>query len=810
MKFTLSWLKEHLETKANTAEISDRLTMLGLEVEKVWMPDSILDDLVVARVTHFEQHPLAEKLKICQVDTGTEILQVVCGAPNVCSGMKALLARPGVIIPSTGKRLQKSSIRGVESQGMLCSTRELNLGEDSTSIVALPLDTLIGISALDALMVEPVFDVVITPDRADCLCVRGIARDLAASGLGSLKEEICLHTPGTFTSPITVIRPQKKESSIESTCPLFVGRFLRGVRNNQSPHWLQRRLIAAGLKPMSTLVDVTNLICFDIGRPLHVFDADKLTGSLTIRLSLPGEEFISLNNKEYSLPEHTLVVADDAGPQALAGLIGGLATACSETTTNVFLESALFNPIQIARSGQTLAIESEARQRFERGVDPAAVITGIEKATHLILELCGGEASQLVISGTEPTWQRTILLRVDRFYRLSGFELSVSTLKGLLEAIGCSVEIIANTLLAAIPPSWRHDLSTESDLVGEIIRLYGYDQVPTAALPYSSIPSLTLSEAQKKRFLTRRALASRGMLESITWSFIPVSDAIKFGGGTPNMTIVNPISTELSALRPSLLPGLIAAVSRNLTYGTPNVSLFEIGHQFHDSVPGAQKLVAAGVRAGYASSRHWAMSSPRVIDVFDVKADALAVLAFIVGSQHVSDIWITHDDAPTWYHPKCSGTFHFNSATMLGWFGAIHPGIAQLFGIEIPIAGFEVFLDTIVTTETTMQKKPFLKRPLLQPVVRDFSFIVDDSITADVILKAAHSVDVDETLITEVQVFDVYRSPEKPGYKSLAISVTLQPLDKTLTDQVIEAVSGNIINAVTLATGASLRTENRG
>ncbi|KAF0144518.1 MAG: phenylalanyl-tRNA synthetase beta chain [Rhodospirillaceae bacterium] len=794
MKFTLSWLKEHLETSATVAEIADTLTMIGLEVESVEMLGPALNDFIVAQVLTVEPHPQADRLKICQVDTGSGIIQVVCGAPNTHAGMKGLLARPGVIIPASGERLKKGVIRGVESQGMLCSARELKLGEDHAGVIALPAAAPVGAKALEVLAFDSVFDLAITPNRADCLGVQGIARDLAAAGLGTFRPPVIAPIPGTFQSPLTVARSVE----VEAACPLFVGRFIRGVRNGPSPDWLQQRLTAVGLRPISALVDITNLLSLEAARPLHVFDADRLSGgSLTVRLAREGETLAALNGKTYPLQGDMIVIVDAKGPQALAGLVGGQASACSESTVNVFVESALFDPVRIARAGRMLAIESEARYRFERGVDPASAVAGAERATRLILDLCGGKASTLVVTGAEPAWQRTFVLRMERFSRLSGFDLPIAVMQRQLEAIGCTVQVAEEGVLTIVPPSWRRDLEGEHDLVEEIIRLHGYDRVPVVSLPRASIPSGVVSPGQQRRSWVRRALAARGLLETTTWSFMSSLHAALFTGGAPVHRLANPISTDLDALRPSLLPNLIMAVSRNAARDLSDSALFEIGLQFHGDTPGAQKWMATGVRAGHNCSRHWARPQ-RPVDVFDAKADALAVLE--TAGAPTTGLQVSAD-APAWYHPGRSGTLRLG-ITVLGWFGEIHPRVSRALDVKGALAGFEIFLEAIPQLKV-LRTRPLLKTPPFHPVVRDFAFVVDSTVAAETVLKAARS--VDKTLIVAVEVFDVYEGLGM-GDKSLAIAVALQPTERTLTDQDIEVVSSRIIDAVARATGATLRT----
>ncbi|VBB69577.1 Phenylalanyl-tRNA synthetase beta chain [invertebrate metagenome] len=798
MKFTLSWLEEYLETSATVAEIAETLTMIGLEVKSVQAADPALNNFTVVHILSVESHPHADPFLVCQVETGSELIQVICSESNVRAGMKSLLARPGVIMPLSGKRWRQESIRGIESQGMLCSAWELQIGDDS-GVLELPTDAPIGAKALEVLTLDPVLDIGITPNRADCLGVQGIARELAAAGLGVLRITRPLPVPGTYTSPLTVTR------AAEGACPIFVGRFIRDVRNRKSPRWLRRRLRAVGLPSVSTLVDITNLLSLDAARPLHVFDADKITGTLKVRFAQAGETLAALDNKTYSLQRDMLIIADDVGPQALAGLIGGTSVACSESTTNVFLESALFDPVRIARAGRILAIESESRHRFERGVDPAAVTAGAERATRLILNLCGGEASALIISGAEPAWQKTLYLRPELFRSLTGFNLPVSVMQHFLDAVGCTVVVGENDVLTVTPPSWRSDLSTEHNLVEEIVRLHGYDSIPIEQLRLNSVPvpAHVLFPVQKVRSQIRRALAARGMLETLTWSFISSTNAALFNDGNVSaLTLANPMSADLDTLRPSLLPNLIRAASRNAAHGMPDSAFFEIGPQFYGDKPGEQKLITAGIRTGYVETRNWNSSSPRMVDIFDAKSDAMAVL--VIAGVPVAALQIGSIGVPTWYHPGRSGTLQ-SGPTVLGWFGEIHPHVVRALNAPGLLVGFEIVLDALPGIRSSWGRSP-LKVPHFHPVLRDFAFVMDNAVPAEAVLQAARS--VDETLIVAVQVFDVYRGLEA-NRKSLAISVTLQPTERTLTDQDIESISSRLIKAVCKATGATLRGPSR-
>ncbi len=794
MKFTLSWLKDHLDTKASLGEILERLTMLGLEVESVEDPASALSGIIVGHVLEANQHLNADRLRVCKVDTGKGAIQVVCGAPNARAGLKVALALPGTVIPASGETLKKGAIRGQESQGMMCSTRELKLGEDHDGIIELDAATPVGAPLTDVLALDPVIDIAITPNRADCLGVRGVARDLAAAGLGTLKPLDTVHVPGKFKSPIQV------RIDASHACPLFVGRYIRGVKNGESPKWLKDRLTAIGLRPISALVDVTNYITFDLARPLHVFDAAKVKGAIHPRLAKAGERLAALNGKTYDLDDQMTVIADDEGPEALGGVIGGERSGCTETTSDVFVESALFDSIRTANTGRRLQVDSDARYRFERHVDPEFAQVGMEIATRMILDLCGGEASELVIAGAVPDWKKSFVLRPERVAQHGGIHISKTEIERILMGLGCTVAEHGDGILVS-PPSWRADIGAEHDLVEEVIRVYGYDHVPAASVPkLSAITSPVLTALQKRRSLIRRTLAARGMNETVSWSFMPKDLSRLFGGGADALTLANPISSDLDQMRPSILGNLIQAVGRNADRGFADHGLFELGPQYAGTKPGDQSSMASGVRAGQMIERNWAGAS-RAVDAFDAKADALAALSI---AQVPTDNLQIEADAPGWYHPGRSGSLKLG-AKALAWFGEIHPRVLKALDVKGPVVGFEIFLDALPPVKVRPSKtKPALKASPFQAVVRDFAFLVDKSVTAQAVLRAAKS--ADKTLIVTASVFDLYEGKGvEEGKKSLAIAVTLQPTERTLTDPEIEAVAAKVVEAVSKATGASLR-----
>ena len=798
MKTTLSWLKSHLVTEAPLSALVDRLTMLGHEVESMEDRAASLKGFVVARVVSAEPHPNADRLRVCRVDAGKGEVQVVCGAPNARTGMKGVFGPVGVTIPKTGTPLQESTIRGVASRGMLMSAAELALGEDHSGIIELPADAPVGASYASLVgLDDPVLDIKVTPNRADCLGVRGIARDLAAAGMGRLSPLDTTPIEGRFRSPVAIHIEDRK------ACPLFLGRHIRGLKNGPSPHWLRERLEAIGLRPISALVDITNFLTFDVNRPLHVFDAGKVTGDLTVRFARRGEKLLALNGREYELDPEITAIADDVGVQSLGGVIGGEPTACTETTTEVFVEAALFDPIRTAATGRRLEIISDARYRFERGVDPAFVGPGLEIATRLILELCGGEASEVVVAGAAPDWQREYLLRPERLAGLGGLHVPPAESRAILETLGCTISEAAaehRGSLRVEPPSWRGDIEGEADLVEEVLRVKGYDEIPAVPLPRETVISRPAIDARRRRAeLVRRTLASRGLTEAVTFSFISSRVAELFGGGKPELRLVNPISAELDAMRPSALPGLVEAARHNADRGFPDAALFELGPAYRDDTPEGQLTVAAGLRAGRLGPRDW-RQPPGEPDLYDAKADALAALAAM--GAPVDNIQ-TADDPPPWFHPGRAGALRLGPS-LLAHFGELHPDVLDAFEVKGPVAAFEVFLDAVPLPRAGRGKPP-LKLSVFQPVERDFAFIVDRDLPAETLLRAARS--VDRKLVSEIRLFDVYEGKGLPdGKKSLAISVVLQPQEATLTDSEIDAFSKRLVAAVEKATGGTLRS----
>jgi phenylalanyl-tRNA synthetase beta chain len=801
MKFTLSWLKAHLDTGADVDTISDKLTALGLEVEEVIDRSKGLEPFKVAYVVSAEKHPDADKLRVCMVDTGSETVQVVCGAPNARTGMKGVFAPTGTTIPATGVELKKGVIRGVESNGMLCSEREMGLSDEHNGIIDLAQDAPVGVPFATVLgLDDPLIDISLTPDRADCAGVRGVARDLSAAGLGPLKPLDTTPVPGRFKSPIGVSLDFPEDQV--SACPMFVGRLIRGVKNGPSPRWLQDRLLSIGLRPISALVDITNLATFDVARPLHVFDAAKLHGSLTVRPAKPGETLLALNGKEYALEPGMTVIADDTGVVSLGAVMGGESTGVTETTTDVFLEVALFDPVRTAHTGRKLSIDSDARYRFERGVDPAFVLPGAEIATRLILETCGGEASELVIAGREPDWQRTLTLRPNRVLGLGGVDVPVPEQIRILEALGCGVATRDDGVMDVSIPSWRADIHGEADLVEEVLRVYGYDHIPAIPLERTSAITRPALNVKQKRVVTaKRALAARGLSEAVTWSFMSSAHIDLFGGVPDALRLLNPISADLDVMRPSILPNLIQAAGRNADRGYPDAGLFEVGPMFRDPSPQGQDTVAAGIRSGVMVPRQWSLKQ-RPVDAFDAKADALAVLDQV--GAPTTNLQVT-TDAPDWYHPGRSGVLRLGPS-VLARFGEVHPEVLAILGVKGPVVAFEVMLDALpLPKKKSGTARPLLRLSLFQPIQRDFAFVVDASVEAEKLVRAAKG--ADKALISDASVFDVYQGQGiEPGAKSIAIAVTIQPTAKPLTEPEIDAIGAKVVAAVAKATGGTLRS----
>jgi phenylalanyl-tRNA synthetase beta chain len=799
MKFTLKWLKEHLDTQADVATIAHTLTMIGLEVEGIEDRARELAPFVIGYVVEAVQHPNADKLRVCKVDTGREVVQVVCGAPNARTGMKGVFAPVGSFIPGTKLDLKKGVIRGVESNGMLCSMREMGLGQDHEGIIDLAADAPVGQSFAAYMGYDdPVFEIKLTPDRADCLGVHGIARDLAAAGLGTLKPFDQAPIKGTFDPPL-----KWQRTDVGDACPLAVGRYFRNVKNGASPQWLQERLIAIGLRPISALVDITNYVTYDLNRPLHVFDADKVKGNPTMRMAQAGEKVLALDGVEYELEPGMVVIADDEHIEAIGGIMGGEFSGVTPETRNVFVEAALFHPVVTARTGRKLGINSDARYRFERGVDPESADWGIEVATRLILEMCGGEASDVTRAGERPDWHRTLAFRPERVQTLGGVEVPVNRQNEILSKLGFGVQEESAARWRVTPPSWRADVEGEADLVEEVIRINDYDNIPVVSMPkLSSLPHPAITPQQRRVPMAERLLASRGLLEAVTFSFMPSAIAKLFqpkGANAPLVMLANPISADLDAMRPSILGNLLLAAARNAARGFPDVALFEVGPSYLDETEKGQILSASGVRVGFHRPRNWE-GKPRNVDAFDAKADALALLQTF--GAPVDNLQVL-PEAPGYYHPGRSAVLRLGP-TILAQFGELHPNVLKACDLKGPAVGFEVFLDRLPMPRSKGPARPLLDASPFQPLERDFAFLVDAAVPADKLTRAARS--ADKALITDAKVFDLFQGGTLPeGKKSIAFSVTIQPRERTLTDQEIEALSARIVATVNKATGGELR-----
>ena len=835
MKFTLSWLHAHLETEATLEQITTTLSAIGLEVEGVEDRAAALAGFRIAEVVEAEQHPNADRLRALKVNTGEgPLLSVVCGAPNARAGMRGVVALPGAFIPGTGITLKKGEIRGVASEAMMLSAREMGLGDDHSGIVDLPADAPIGTPYVEyAKLGDPVIEIAVTPNRGDALSVLGIARDLAAAGLGRLKPLPAPVITPAYPSPLTwqIADPR--------ACTYVLGRAIRGLRNGPSPRWLQDWLTAIGQRPINALVDVTNLYTYGIGRPLHVFDVAKVGGAtLTMRMARAGETLEALNGKTYALTDEDGVIADAGGPDALGGIIGGAPTGCDEGTTECFIECAIFDPVRVAFSGRRHAVNTDARARFERGVDQALPLRALEMATATMIELCGGEASAISAAGTPPAWERSATLRFARLAELGGSKVLPEEAVAILERLGFVANHRDDTSITVAVPPWRNDIAQaggnaraildprggiltqpsdlpaeraataaagcaviepEADLVEEVLRIRGLDAIAPISLPTaSSVPAPALTPRQARQGLARRVLAARGMMDCVTYGFLDHATAALFGDTPESLRLENPIAADLDQMRPTPIASLLQAAARNAARGHGAVALCEIGGAYRHTGLDGQLTLACGIRTG-ETPRHWAAPA-RALDAFDAKADALAVLAALgVPMAALS----TTADAPSFYHPGRSGVLRQGPKTVLATFGEVHPRVAAALDLTGPVVAFEVFLDAIAEPKRRKKSAPDLAP--FQPVRRDFAFLVDAATQADAILRAARG--ADRALITDVALFDRYAGDKLPeGKISLAIDVTLQPREATLTDAEIEAVAQKIIAAVVKATGATLRS----
>ena len=788
MKFTLAWLRDHLETQATLAEIATALTNLGLEVESVQNPAAALAPFTVARVLSATRHPNADKLQVCMVETGAgEPVQVVCGAPNARADMLAVFAAPGVVVPSTGITLRVAEVRGVQSHGMLVSERELGLSDAHEGIIDLPADAPIGARYIDyAGLDDPVIDIAVTPNRQDCMGVHGIARDLAAAGLGRLIGPDTAPVLGTHPCPVPIATEDAEG------CPAFFARAVRGVRNGPAPEWMQRRLRAIGLRPISALVDITNYITHAHGRPLHVYDMAKIQGGLTARRARPGEQVAALNGKTYTLDETMTVIADAHGADDIGGIMGGIASGVSDTTTDVLIECAFFDPARTGRTGRALGITSDARARFERGVDPEFVRPGLELATRLMLDLCGGEPSEIAQAGTLPEWRRTIDFDPALTERLTGLTLPNGFQTKYLTNLMFHVE--HNEPWRITPPSWRRDIDGPADLVEEIARVHGYVHIPATPLPRApGVAAPTATPAQLTERRARRAAAAMGLTEAITWSFLPPAEVTPYGGAA--FTLDNPISADMAAMRPSLVPGLVAAARRNLDRGAAGVALFEIGRRY---LADGERPTLAILLAGETRARDWQVGPATRPTAYDAKAHAQAILSAI--GAPVDRLQVA-GDAPAWLHPGRSARLTLGPKVTLAIFGELHPSLTRDLGGPVVVA--ELYLDAVPPARAK-RARPAFTPPALQPVRRDFAFLYPANAPADALVRAVRG--ADKAAIAHVHLFDRFTGAGVPDAEvSLAIEVTLQPADKSFTEADLEELSAKIVAAAAKA-GARLRT----
>jgi len=804
MKILLSWLKEHLDTTANAIEIADTLTRIGLEVDSITNPAESIRDFRIAEIVDAERHPEADRLMLCKVNTGDEIVQVVCGDSNAQKGVRGVLGRPGMYVPGLDITLKETKIRGLESMGMFCSEAELGLAEKSSGIIILDPKAPVGQSYVEYKgLDDPVIEIELTPNKGDCLGHFGVARDLAAAGLGTLKEYNAPSIAHDFDSDFKIAIDLPEGAS--EACPLFQGLIISGVKNTQSPEWLKKKLNAVGLRPISALVDITNLMCHDLGRPMHVFDQDKLDGGLTVRLSQKKEELLALDEKKYTLEEGMTVISDRSQVCSLAGIMGGEHSGCTEETRNVVLESAYFDPKRTAITGRKLNINSDSRYRFERGVDPLAVRTGLLKAAALIQEICGGKLSQIISVGSEGHEHKIIQYNPEKVYSLCGLKVEHDQQVKILEKLGFTCKKNGAVYTVTVP-SWRSDVDGENDLVEEILRIIGLDALPTLPLPrphpeeeyYSDKKSKSL---HKRQWVARRALASAGYSEAVTWSFVDEKSAELFGWYNPGLKLVNPISQDLNVMRPSLLPNLLQAIAKNAARGQFNINLFEVGPQYFDITPKGQETMVCGVRSQLHAERNW-HDSLRREDLFDVKADVLNTLqafGFDKDKFQISD-----KNCPDYYHPGRFGCVQLGPKNVLARFGEIHPRILEHYDLLGPVVAFEINLENLPLDKNKARKAP-LTLSQYQPVERDFAFLLDHYIPAADVIRAVQK--ADKALISKVNIFDVYDGKGVPdGKKSIAISIRLEPQNATLTDEEIQNISKKVVDHVSHDVGGELRS----
>jgi len=792
VKFTLSWLKDHLDTEADAAAVAEAMTMAGLEVEDVHDPIAALAPFTVAKIVSAERHPNADRLQVCQVETVDGMKEIVCGAPNARAGLTTIYAPIGAYVPGLGVTLIEKPVRGVVSNGMLCSASELELADESDGILELDDALSVGEPAAGVFGAEPVIDFEVTPNRPDWLGVAGIARDLAAAGLGTLKTPAIEPVAGTFASPITV------RLDAPEMCPVFAGRTIRGVQNGPSPEWLKRRLEAIGLRSINRLVDVTNLISYDRARPLHVYDIAKLSGTEIIvrhgqvaKDTGEHEHLIALDGKTYTVDPSMCVISDAAGerPIGLGGVMGGESTGCSDETVDVFVEAAWFDPILIAQTGRTLSLTSDAQYRFARGVDTASAVPGVELATKLILDLCGGEPSEIVVAGQTPPVPTAFAFDPARVGSLTGLSLTEDRIAEILIALGFAVT--RGSPWAVTPPTWRRDVDGPADLVEEVARIEGFDQLPSTPLPDQGAPSRgVLNPRQARVRLARRALAAMGYAEAITWSFTKQSIAALFGGGDEKLVVENPIAADLDCMRPSALPNLIQAAARNAARGHADAALFEIGPIYLDDQPNGQRTVIAGLIAP-RSARHWGGGAEDAL--FALKGDLIALLDQL--GAPTASLQLVQGQNRDWWHPGRSARLQLGPKNVMVEFGALHPRVLKALDADAPMLAFEIVLDAVPEPRGVKSKtRGPASLANLMPLTRDFAFVVEDGKAVGDLVRAVAG--ADKALIDEVRVFDIYRGKGvDDGFKSVALEVVIQPVEATLTDAEIEALSAKVVAA---------------
>ncbi len=795
MRFSYSWLTEHLKTNAHFEEIEKKLTSIGLEVEDIQDTGKAYQDFIVGQVLEEKKHPNADKLKLCKVDIGKEKVDVVCGAPNVEKGMKVVYAPVGSTIPVNQMKIKAAKIRGVESYGMMCSEYELGISNEHDGIIRLEEKETIGRSFSEIYgLNDIVIEIGITPNRQDCLGVKGIARDLASAGMGELLERKISREKGSFKSPIKI------EIQDNKICSAFAGRYFRNVKNTESPEWLKNKLKSIGLRPISALVDITNFVMYDENRPLHVYDADKIDGKIIVRSANDGESFLALDEKDYHLKNGMCVIADEKKVLGLGGIMGGESTGCSFETKNVLLESALFDEINTAKTGRNLSILSDARYRFERGIDPNSTLKGIDLATQLILEICGGECSEVELAGYIKENKNEVSTSSSYISRRLGFEVSDKELISIVSSLGIETSQTGDVIKCLIP-SWRQDIHGEADISEEVIRIKGYENIPTSNIRLKSkINKNILNYAQKKLMKARHFIASIEYDELVTFSFTDSKNCEVFGD-INKLKIVNPISEDLDILRPNLLPNLLQAIKKNKNRNFDSFSIFEIGSQYRSTSPEDQLNVACGIKSGIKTKKSW-KNIQTEFDIYDVKQDLTSLIDYLMpGNKKIS----VSNDCPSWYHPGRSGSIKINNSGIAGYFGELHPRVASQFKIKNKINIFELYLDELPNTEKKTTNKPVLNLSDFQIVTRDFAFVIDKKVKSEEVVTSAFK--VDKELIRNVEIFDLFEDDSLgKDKKSIAIKVTLQSNEKTLAENDISEISSKIIESVEKSTSGTVRS----